>query len=228
MKGAHSFAIVIVIAAAFAAGGLIRSWLGVELDLHSIRSWVGGLGPMAPLLFVTIVGFRQFLLLPALLLLPAGGICFGASLGTVLGAAGILISGVVGFSLARGIAGDWLRRRLGRVARRVESPLWRAGPLLVGIATAHPAGPMTLLHWGAGLSGVRVMPFLMALAAGGLVRSFVYSFFGSTLLDFGSARFLLATGIFAAAVLVPLAHPGLRRQLLGIHGEGRVHVPPEI
>ena len=130
--------------------------------------------------------------------------------------------------MARGVAGDWLRRRLGRAARRIERPLQRAGPLLVGIATAHPAGPMTLLHWGAGLSGVRVMPFLIALAAGGLVRSFVYSFFGSTLLDFGSARFLLATGIFAAAVLVPLAHPGLRRQLLGIHGEGRVHVPAEI
>jgi hypothetical protein len=46
------------------------------------------------------------------------------------------------------------------------------------------------------------------------VRAGAYSLLGSTLLDFGSPRFLVASGVLAAVVLLPLVHPGIRRRLV--------------
>ncbi len=215
MRRALPFAIVGLIALAFVGGHVVREGLGLEFSPLSIQSWVEGLGWKAPAIFVLLITFRQFLLLPSMIILPVGGLCFGVALGTILGAAGILISGMMQFSLARGIARDWLQRRLGESLRRFSRRLERAGPMLVAFMTAHPTGPMSLFHWGSGFATIGVLPFLVALVSGGLVRAFAYSYFGSSLLDPTSPRFLAASVLLAAAALVPFAHPGLRRILLG-------------
>ncbi|MCZ6463202.1 MAG: VTT domain-containing protein [Proteobacteria bacterium] len=215
-------AIIAFVAAAFLLGRLARSELGIEFSADSIRDFVSGLGWAAPLLFLAVVTFRNFLLLPSMLVLPAGGLAFGAVTGTLLGAGGIAISALMKFALGRGVAREWLHRRWlhsprsrmgaasGTLGQRVEA----AGPLLVGLVTANPAGPMSAVHWGAGFSTLAVRPFLVAVVAGGLVRAFVYSFFGSTLLETGTPRFYVSAAVLAVVTLAPLLHPGLRGRIL--------------
>ncbi len=202
------------IATLFLAGRAVRSQLGVEVGPESLRDWVQSLGLVAPLIYIGLVTFRQFLLIPSVLLLTAGGLVFGAALGTLLGGLGIVLSAVFGFTLARTLGREWLRVRLGHRLGALERQTQRVGPLVVGLATAHPLGPMTAFHWGAGLASVAWLPFVAVVLVAGPARAFLLSSLGATLEEPLSPRFWATSIGLVAVVLLPLAHPGIRRRLL--------------
>lgn len=212
--------LVALTAGLFLAGWLVRGRLGIELSAESIRSLVEGLGWKAGVLFVALVMFRQFLFLPSAVVLPAGGLVFGAQLGTALGALGILLSALLKYTLARMLGAEWLRPRFGAAVDAFERRAAAAGPLVVGLATAHPAGPMSPVFWGAGFAALPLPSFALAVAIAAPVRAFAYSFFGSTLLEPGTPRFWVASALLAAVSLAPLVHPGVRERLLRAAGRG--------
>ena len=213
MRRLLPLALVALLAGLFLAGHVVRGQLGIELSAESIRSVVGGFGWKAPAIYLGLVTFRQFLLLPSALVLSIGGAVFGAAMGTLLGSLGIVISAAFKYAVARGLGREWLRRRFGAAVATFERHAEAAGPLLVGLVTAHPAGPMAPVHWAAGFAAVPALSFVVAVALAAPLRAFAYAFFGSTLLEPGSARFWLAGAVLAAALLAPLAHRGLRERL---------------
>jgi uncharacterized membrane protein YdjX (TVP38/TMEM64 family) len=203
-----------VLVALFAVGRSVRGELGLEIEPQSLRDWVQSLGVLAPAVYVGLVTFRQFLLIPSLLLLASGGLVFGAGLGTLLGGTGIVLSALLGFTLARTFGREWLRVRMAGRLDAVERHSESLGPLMVGLATAHPIGPMTPFHWGAGLSSVAWLPFVGVVLIAGPTRAFLLSSLGAALLEPSSPRFWWTTGLLLAIVVLPLLHPGLRRRLL--------------
>ena len=205
--------LVAFVVGAFLVGRMLRAEMDIELSAESIHAYVLGLGLKAPLIFVGLVSFRQYLLLPSMIVLTAGGLVFGAAVGTVLGAAGILISALLQFWIARVLGREWVRPRLGETFRLFEKRVEASGPMLVALTTAHPMGPMSPFHWGAGLSTVAFLPFLVAVLLAGPVRAGAYSFFGANLLDAGSTRFWLAAALLLAVALLPLLHPDIRRRI---------------
>ena len=203
-----------IVATAFLLGFVVRQRIGIEYTPRSILDFVDALGWKGPVIFLALVTFRSFLLLPSAMILPVGGLCFGAGLGTALGAAGIVISASFKFSLARWLGRGWVRAQFGPRVEVFEERVAAAGPFVVGLVTAHPMGPMTPVHWAAGLSSIPALAFVLSVCIGGPVRAGAYSFLGSTLLDFGSPRFVAAAAILAAVVLLPLLHRGTRRRLV--------------
>lgn len=201
-------------------GRAARNALGIELETDSIQGAVAALGWKGPAIFVGLVTFRQFLFLPSALVLPAGGVVFGAVEGTLLGALGILLSAALKYGLARSLGRDWLRARFGAAVDAFERHAGAAGPLVVGVVTAHPIGPMGPIFWGAGFAAVPLLGFLVAVALAAPVRAFIFSFFGSTLLDPGTPRFWVATAVLLAVALLPLAHRGFRARLLRVARAG--------
>lgn len=206
-------ALLALVAGLFVAGSAARGLLGIELSAESIQAVVLGLGWKAPAIFVGLVTFRNFLLLPSALVLPAGGVIFGAGLGTLLGAAGIMLSAALKYAIARGVGREWLRPHFGAAVEAFERHAQSTGPVLVGLATAHPAGPMAPAHWGAGFAAVPALSFAVAVALTAPIRAFTYAFFGSSLLELGSLRFWVASALLAGAALAPLAHRGVRESL---------------
>jgi len=196
------------------AGSLLRSRLGLGSSLADIQTTVQALGWRGPGLFLALVTFRQFLAIPAALLLSAGGLCFGVALGTLLGATGIVVSGVAKFGIARKIGRRWIAARPGGSLARLEARVQRLGPAVIGLSTAHPFGILAPFHWAAGLSPLRLAPFVLALCLGAPVRALAYSIFGATLIDPGTRAFWIATLWLAAAIVVPLVIPGVRARLL--------------
>jgi len=205
-----AIALVVVI---FAAGRIVRGGLGFEMSVESIQAWVAALSWKGPLLYLGLVTFRQFLLLPSAILLPVGGLCFGALLGTALGSAGIILSGTLKFSLARAFRLSWRESLTSAKWRTLIGHLEGSGPLIVAVVTAHPVGPMTALHWAAGFSSIPMGGFVIALVAGAIFRAAVYAFLGSTLLAANPVYFYLGCAALLATILLPFAHPGLRRWL---------------
>jgi uncharacterized membrane protein YdjX (TVP38/TMEM64 family) len=203
-------AVIVLLVAAFATGLHFRGALGDEISTVGIHAWVGGLGWKGVALFLALVVFRQFMLLPAALVLPVGGLCFGAAAGTALGALGIVLSAAMKFALARTLGRAWIAERpRGRtLAARIE----RIGPVAIGISTAHPMGPLSPLHWGAGLTAIPAGAFLAAVTLGAPVRAFAYSFFGAAL-DEGGGGVVTGAVVLLAVALLPLLHPAIRRRI---------------
>jgi len=196
-------------------GTRLRDALGLELSTEAIRALVAPLGWKGPALLTGLVTFRQFVLIPSALLLAAGGLAFGAIVGTVFGALGVALSAFMKFGLARLLARDWVERRYGSLLRGLDRRLGSLGPLVVGTATAHPAGPMSAFHWGAGFSSMGAAAFATAVLLASPVRAGALSLFGANVLDPGSAGFWAASALLAAVAALPLLHPGLRRRIFG-------------
>lgn len=213
-------ALAIATALAVWAAQQARSRWGLGLDVGPVRDWVLGFGWTAPVVYVLVLAFRPFLLLPTMIVLPVGGAIFGALAGTVLGGAGVTGGALLQFWLARGIGRDGVRRRFGRALDRVRREIEAAGPAAVGFVTAHPTGPMTAFHWGAALTGVAVGPFAAAVLVGAVTRAFLYSLFGASLDDESSLLLWVSAGLLLVFFLLPVAHPAVRERLLGARENG--------
>jgi uncharacterized membrane protein YdjX (TVP38/TMEM64 family) len=211
----RGISVLVVLGLLFWAGSYARAELGLQFSQESIAAVVTSLGFWAWGLYLLIVIFRTFLGLPSAIALSAGGLIFGAVIGSALGATGIVISAVLWYFGARSVGRPWIEswfgKRAGDFRRRAEA----AGPFLVGVSTAHPIGPLTPFHLGSGLAAIPVVPFLIAVVVASPVRAATLSFFGSSLLDFGTARFYTATAVVLTLALVPLAHRGIRERIFG-------------
>lgn len=193
---------------------LVRRSLGFELEVESIRAWVHGFGWKAPLVYVGIVTFRHLLLLPSVLMLAAGGLVFGTLVGGALGALGLLLTGVIEFSLLRTLRPAALVERARRDWRRLARALERGAPLAVLLSTAIPPLPHTAFHCAAAFTTISFASYLLAAALGSLVRSFALSYFGAGLGSGDPLRLLAGAAVLALLVAVPFLHPGLRERLL--------------
>ena len=218
MRGTLPLTVLVAVGGLFVAGIGARSQLdlGVSLAaLESLRIWVLDLGWRGPAVFVGLVGFRTFLLLPSALLLVLGGVTFGALAGTALGAVGLCLSAALQFGIARVLGDEWVRPRLGERGLQLEARLRRAGPWAVALATGHPAGPMTPVHLAAGLGSMPVASFALAVLLTGPIRAGAYAWLGSALLEWGVLRSALLGLALLALALLPLLHPRARAWVLG-------------
>ena len=215
MKRLLPFGLVLLVVGALFAGSGVRSQIGVDYRPESLQNYFLGLGMFAPAIFLAIVTFRQFLLLPSMLLLTVGGLVFGAVMGTVLGGVGITLSGLFMFALGRGLGRRFVEDHLSERFRGIDRQIDSAGPLLIALTTAHPMGPMTPFHSAAGISSIRLHRFFIALVLAAFLRAFAYSFFGATLFEIGSREFYIATFLLLIIALLPFAHPTLRQKILG-------------
>lgn len=205
-------ALSVLVVAAFVGGQSVRQHTGLEVSLESVQAWLVSLGWWAPALYLGLVTFRIFFFLPSWVVLTAGGVIFGALVGTALGGLGIALSALIVYALARGIGRDRLRSWM--LARHAAyQSIERAGPVLVGVVTAHPVAPMSALHAAAGLSTLPIVGFVAAVTVGGVVRAFLLSFFGASLIEPDSWAFVIATALLLGVVLLPLVHPRVRRKL---------------
>jgi uncharacterized membrane protein YdjX (TVP38/TMEM64 family) len=209
---------LLLLAAASALGWEVREQLGFSFSvegLEEMRSWVRGLGWLGPAVFVALVTFRFFLLVPSHVLLILGGLVFGALGGTFLGALGLIASALLQFIAARLFGADWVRPRLGDGHAVLEDRIRRLGPGPVWAITAHPAGPQTPVNLAAGLVGLPFWEFVLAVVLAAPLRAGAYSVLGIGISSWGLAA-SLAVGLGLVVLLfVPLLIPTVRSWILG-------------
>ncbi len=164
----------------------------------SIRGW----GPAAPLLFAGIFVLRPFIFFPSTLLFLAGGLAFGVGWGTFYSALGGTLGAVIGFTIARMLGYEFVQAQFGERLPDVQHARWGVG--LVFLLNLIPVVPMTAINYGAGLSGMEVLPFTMAVLCGLTPRAFAYSFFGHSLLHVRSKEFVAALALLVVLLVIPL------------------------
>jgi uncharacterized membrane protein YdjX (TVP38/TMEM64 family) len=213
-RAVRPLVVVGVVGVLFLVAQSLRVELGLEWSTDSIQETVRQLGIWAPVGFVVLVVFRQFMALPSVLVLTSAGLLFGAPLGALLGGLGITLNALTLFTSARLFGGDWALPRLHARFPEFEERANAAGPLVIALMTGHPMGLLTPFHLAAGVTSMGWGMFALAVGPAALFRAGCYSFLGAHLLEPGTPRFWIATGVLIAAALLPLAHPGVRSRIL--------------
>jgi uncharacterized membrane protein YdjX (TVP38/TMEM64 family) len=202
-----------VVALAIAGGLVLRSRLGLELDPDRLREQVEALGPLAPVLFVAALSLRFVLLIPSALLLTMGGAIFGVTMGTLYGALGLTLMGLLQFLMVQLAGAEALRARVPpRFAGALRAARSWRGAATLAVVSAYPVGPQTPVQLAAALAGMGLVTFLASVGAGAMLRAGLFSWFGSSLLE--GERALLASGAILVVVTLPFVHPRSRATLL--------------
>jgi uncharacterized membrane protein YdjX (TVP38/TMEM64 family) len=223
-KWALTVVLGLLVLVAFVVGSEVRERMALSSleGFAELREWVQGFGWAGVAAFVGLVTFRGFLLLSSHVVLILGGLVFGALGGTLWGALGLIASALMQFLAARLLGDDWVRPRIGDRYASLQDRIHRLGPAPVWVLTAHPAGPQTPVNLTAGLVGLPIWGFALAVALGAPLRAGAYSVLGTGILSWGLAT-SLAVGVgFVVLMLLPLAFPTVRSWVLGTEEAAQV------
>jgi uncharacterized membrane protein YdjX (TVP38/TMEM64 family) len=145
------------IALGLLAGQALRPWL------PQFTAYVGTLGNWAPLVYVVAYVVVVVFMLPAFLLIMAGGAVFGATKGTLLAMMGALLGGTLAFLLSRHVGREKVAERIARhpTLSMIDRSIGDEGAKLIFLLRLSPAIPFVLSNYALGVTGVRLRHFLV-------------------------------------------------------------------
>ncbi len=169
-------------------------------DLPGVREHLRGFGPWAPIVAFALIQIQALVApLPSFPVIYANGLLFGTLWGGLLSWVSVLVSAALCFGLAR----CWGRPVVERLAspralRRADTLFARHGALAVLLARLLPLTAFDLLSYAAGLTRMRLAPFLGATAIGMTPATFLMAWAG----DRGGASLgALVGGVVGIAAL---------------------------
>jgi uncharacterized membrane protein YdjX (TVP38/TMEM64 family) len=181
-------------------------------DRSGVRDHLRAFGPWAPVVSAALIlGQAVVAPLPSFPLIYANGLLFGTLWGGLLSWTSVLASAALCFGLAR-LGGRPLVERVASPAalRRTDALFERYGVFAVLLARLMPVTAFDLLSYAAGLTRMRLVPFLVATAIGMTPATFLMAAAG----DLGSRELgPLVAGALGLGVLGALAlwlRPSLR------------------
>jgi uncharacterized membrane protein YdjX (TVP38/TMEM64 family) len=199
--------VLAAIVAAWAAGLPQQiSWASLARNQTALADWVTSHPAAAPALYVVIYAVAAALSFPeSAVLTVAGGLLFGTLIGGILAVLGSTVGAVALFLAVRYHLADALADRAGGFLGRLRPQLNRDGFSYLLAIRLVPAFPFWLVNIAAGLSGMRLLPYLAATAIGVVPATFIYASIGA-----GIGEVLAAGGrpdltvIFSPRILGPL------------------------
>ncbi len=172
----------------------------VEQVAILIKSW----GIAAPLLSILLMVLQSILApIPAFLITGANGAIFGVFWGTIISWIGAMIGGVLSFYLARWFGEAFVKRMIKNEGLwdKVEQISSAYGFKVVFIGRLLPFVSFDFLSYAAGLSKMRILPFVVATGIGMIPGTIAYVLLGNRI-----ARF---DGYLSAATLIVVAILGI-------------------
>lgn len=137
--------------------------LGLGDRLDDLRSWILGLGPWGPLVFIAIYAIAVVAAIPGSVLTIAAGAMFGSLLGVAVVSVASTLGAAMAFAVARWFARDSVARWLENNEKftKLDRMTSRHGAIVVAITRLVPLFPFTLLNYGFGLTGVRFRTYVL-------------------------------------------------------------------
>lgn len=179
------------------------------LDAAGLRSSIREFGALGPLAFMAIYIIGTLAFAPGSLLTLAGGALFGPLWGTLYSLTAATVGATLAFLLARTLAGDWVRTRVGpgldRILVGVEAEGWR----FVAFLRLVPLFPFNLLNYALGLTRIGPLAFAGAsyvfMAPGCAAYTYLGYLGGEAATGAGDLvrKSLVALALLAGATLLP-------------------------
>lgn len=148
-------------------------------DTHWVRDHLLGTGPMSIIIYVGVVAAYTALGMPRQVVAFLGGFVFGAWWGTLLSTLGMGIGCALVASYSRFAGQEFVRKRFGSRAEKVDSFLTRE-PFTMALAIRmFPVGSNLVTNLAAGISSIPIWPFVMGSVLGYLPQNLIFALFGA-------------------------------------------------
>ncbi len=159
-----------------------------------IKSFINGFGNAAPLVFIFICIIKPVIFfLPSMGLTIVAGVLFGPMYGTIYVAVGGAGSTAVGFYMTRWFGRKWIeqfikgREKMLKMDEKMEKTGFKTTLMLRLLGL-----PWDMVSYSAGLSRVRFRDFYIASLIALAPASFIYTYFGSSILNPLSPAFIIS------------------------------------
>lgn len=192
---------------ALMAGGLIALAAALPLVSNGVAQTEltntlaqGGLRGQS--LFLLLATFLTAIGLPRQIPAFAAGYAFGPVYGTAIALVSQVLACSLDFIWARAIGQSFIRRRFGSRLARIDATL-SAHPFVTTLTLRlMPVGNNLILNLLAGLTSVRLLPFLAASAIGFVPQTVVFALFGKGSAPSHAHLLLIGGGMFAISALL--------------------------
>ncbi len=192
------------LAAAIVLGLLV--WLGrsFEVDVNDLRSWILSFGWWAPLVYIVLYTIRPLVFFPASILSIAGGLAFGAWMGTLYTVIGATFGAMLSFYASQTAGKRLVEKQWSGVMAKAQRQMKQNGFLYVLLFRLIPVVNFDLVSYTAAFAKVRFHHFAWATVIGIIPGTFAYNFLGSSFISGDLTTVLLALAVFALLTAVPL------------------------
>jgi len=194
---------------ALMAGGMIAVVAALPLlGAASAQGTLAGLvaqgGVRGPAMFLLLATFLTAIGLPRQIPAFVAGLAFGPWYGTAIALVSQVLACSLDFIWARAIGQDFTRRRFGKILTKIDTTL-SAQPFIATLTLRlMPVGSNILLNLAAGLSSIRLLPFLAASAIGFIPQTLIFALFGQGSAPSHGHMLILGGAMFAASAALGL------------------------
>ncbi|QDY45323.1 TVP38/TMEM64 family protein [Planococcus glaciei] len=198
---------------AFAVGAAV--WFSrsvLQFDVDSLRSWILSFGLWAPVVYIAAYTIRPLLFFPASILSLAGGLAFGAWMGTLYTVIGASLGAFLSFFVARKLGGLGKTKWTGS-AGKIQSQMEQNGFFYVLLFRLFPGLSFDLVSYAAGVAKVRFSSFALATVIGIIPGTFALNFLGSSFISGNPKMVILGIIVFSIVAGIPLAVQKRRSRL---------------
>ncbi|WP_024805230.1 TVP38/TMEM64 family protein [Nocardia sp. BMG51109] len=172
---------------------------------QQIRDWAHSVGPLFPLVFFAVHAIITVAPFPRTVFTLSAGLLFGPVLGIGVAVAATTVSAVLALLLVRTLDRQRVAARLTHPAvRAVDRRLERRGWLAVGSLRLIAAVPFSVINYCAGLSSIRMLPYLLATVLGILPGTVGVVVLGDALTGRTDPGFLVLSGVCLALGVIGL------------------------
>lgn len=193
---------LLLIATMSAAGvALHAAKLDQNLDRHVIAAHLDSLGALGWLAFVAGAGLLTAVGLPRQIPAFIGGYVFGVVWGTALAALGAVLGCAMSFLYSRFLGRDLVRKRFGRRIKAFEEFVNTSPVTMTILIRLMPVGNNTITNLLAGLTSIRLAPYLLGSAIGYLPQTFIFALIGKGVRVDPGLRIGIACVLFVATTL---------------------------
>jgi uncharacterized membrane protein YdjX (TVP38/TMEM64 family) len=135
---------------------VVAKYLGLGDKLGALRTWIKGLGTLAPLVFILIYVAVTVAALPASPMSVVAAALFGSVWGVILVNIGATLGAALAFLIGRYFAREAVVSWLGKNEkfRRLDGLTEKHGAIIVALTRLVPIFPFNLLNYGFGLTKV--------------------------------------------------------------------------
>jgi len=149
--------------------------------LRQFQAYIRGVGPIGYVIYALVYAVCVVFFVPASILTLGAGAIFGVVAGTLVVIAGATLGATLAFLLAKTV----LRHRIEAMTaknpkfRALDRAIAREGAKIVLLIRLAPVFPFTYINYAFGLTGIRLLPYVVATFLGMIPASFAFVYLGS-------------------------------------------------
>ncbi|PIQ81556.1 MAG: hypothetical protein COV76_08275 [Candidatus Omnitrophica bacterium CG11_big_fil_rev_8_21_14_0_20_64_10] len=184
------------------------------INPSALRAWIAQFGAAAPFIYVALYAANTVTLLPPIGVLSlTAGLAFGPAIGFLAIMAGAMIGTSLTFLISRRLGRGFVEHRLKGRFKSLDEALERRGFATVLFFRVVPIVPYEALNYVSGLSKIRFRDYGLATFLGLLPGAAVAAFFGDSLTQPFSPKFIAAVGALVLLIAIPTIYLKLRRKV---------------